>query len=396
MGSPVRTALSALRPSRRAAPASIEDLRRLARRRLPRMVFDYLEGGAWDEVTLGANEADLRALRLLPRALVDVTRVDTSTSLLGTNLPLPLVLAPTGLGALFHPEADEGAARGAGAASVPYVLSTMSSRSIEDVARAASGPLWFQIYIHRDRGLLREFVERSRAAGYAALCLTVDVPVLGARERDRRNGMTLPPRFGPGALLDALRHPAWTARYLRGDELALANVATSPTARRGGWTTLADYVATQFDPSVTWEDVRWLREQWDGSLLVKGILRPEDAKQAVAQGCDGVIVSNHGGRQLDRAPSAVSALPGVVEAVGDDVPVLLDGGVRRGTDIAAALCLGASAVMIGRAYLYGLAAEGGAGVARAIEILRDELELTLRLLGCRSLGELSPVLLQEH
>lgn len=393
----VRASLRPPRAARGGALAralSIADLRAHARRRLPRMLFDHLEGGAWDELTAHANEADLRRVRLTPRALVDVTEVDLSRTLLGMALRAPVVLAPTGLSALFHPDAETAVASAAADAGVAYTLSTMSSRSIEQVAAAApSGVRWFQVYVYRDRGLLREFVERCRAAGYGALCLTVDVPVLGSRDRDRRSGMTIPPRFGPLALAEAALHPAWLRGHLGGKEVTMANVADHPGARRAATTTMAEYMAHQLDPAVTWADVELLREWWDGPLLIKGVLRPADARRAVEAGCDAVIVSNHGGRQLDRAPSAAAALPGVVAELAGAAPVLLDGGVRRGIDVAAALALGASAVMLGRPYLYGLAAGGRDGVARALEILEAELRLALRLLGVPALDGLGPDLL---
>jgi L-lactate dehydrogenase (cytochrome) len=374
---------------------SIEDVRRAARRSLPRTLMDHLEGGASDEHTLRRNLRDFSAYGLLPRILTDVSDVDVSTTVLGQPAALPVLCAPTGLSGLFHPDGELAVARAAARMGTIYTLSAMSSRSIEEVAAAAPGGIrWFQIYVWKDRRLLVDFIDRCRESGYNAVCLTVDVPTLGARERDRRNGMTVPPRITPRTLLEAAIRPAWAWRFLTGPEITMANVVDHAVARRTDTVTMTHYIHQQLDPAVTWDDLAWLRERWDGKLLIKGVLGPADAARAVELGCDAVIVSNHGGRQLDRTPSAIAALPAVVDSVAGRAEILLDGGVRRGTDVITALALGARAVLVGRPYLYGLAAGGQRGVERVLTLLREEIALALRLLGRSSIADIdSSVLL---
>jgi L-lactate dehydrogenase (cytochrome) len=361
---------------------TIDDLRRAARRRLPRAVFDYVDGGTEDEVTMRRNRAAFEELELEPRVLRDVSDVDPSTTVLGRPIPLPVVLAPTGMTRLTHWEGELAVARAAARVGLPYVLSTMATTSIERVA-AVGAPLWFQLYVWRDRGLCRELVDRARAAGCHALVLTVDTPVAGARERDFRNGLTVPPTVGLRTLLDGARRPAWWWRFLTSEALSFDNVR----GRVEGPATLA-YVASQFDQAVTWDDVAWLRDIWDGPLVLKGVVSPADAKQAVAMGVAGIVVSNHGGRQLDHVPATIDALPRVVDAVGGETEVLVDSGVRRGVDVAKALALGARAVMVGRAYLYGLGVAGEDGVVHAVRLLEGELRRAMSLLGTRAIGEL--------
>ena len=371
---------------------SIADLRRLAKRRLPRAVFDYADGAAEDEVTARRNEAAFEDYELLPRVLRDVSSVDLSTTVLGTPVLMPVLLAPTGMTRLFHHDGETAAARAAHRAGVVYTLSSLSTVSIEDLVEASDGPRWFQIYVWKDRGLVREFFDRCRAAGYDALMLTVDMPVLGQRERDLRNGMTIPPSLTLGSALDAALHPSWWWNFLTKPRIRFANVAGKGDAGRGDLTALWTYINTQFDPSVTWDDLEWMIGEWNGAFAVKGVLDAEDAARAASLGARGIVVSNHGGRQLDHSPASLDALPAVVEAVAGRAEVILDGGIRRGADVAKALALGARACAIGRAYLYGIGAGGEQGVDRALELLRAELHRALALLGCASVGDLG----REH
>ena len=375
---------------RLARSHSIADLRRLAKRRLPRAVFDYADGAAEDEVTARRNEAAFEDYELLPRVLRDVSSVDLSTTVLGTPVSMPVLLAPTGMTRLFHHDGETAAARAAHRAGVVYTLSSLSTVSIEDLAKASDGPRWFQIYVWKDRGLVREFFDRCRAAGYDALMLTVDMPVLGQRERDLRNGMTIPPSLTLGSAFDAALHPSWWWNFLTKPRIGFANVAGKGAAGHGDLTALWTYINTQFDPSVTWRDLEWMIGEWNGAFAVKGALDAEDAARAASLGARGIVVSNHGGRQLDHAPASLDALPAVVEAVAGRAEVILDGGIRRGADVAKALALGARACAIGRAYLYGIGAGGEQGVDRALELLRAELRRALALLGCPSVTALGP------
>ncbi len=370
---------------------NIDDLRALARRRVPRAVFDYVDGGAWDEVTSRRNRTDFARLTIRPRVLVDVASIDTSTSVLGRPVSIPVIGAPTGTTALTHSRGELAVARALHAAGSIYTLSTASSYSIEEVAAEAPGSTWFQLYVWRDRGLVRELLERARAAGYLALVLTVDVPRAGARERDLRNRFSRPPRITLRSCFEALTRPRWSAAFIRDPRISMGNVV----ARVAGDSPvrMADFINAQFDPSVTWADLAWMRETWQGPLVIKGILRADDARTAVDLGASAIAVSNHGGRQLDHAPSAVQALPGIVDAVAADVEVLLDGGIRRGTDIVKALALGARACMVGRPLVYGLGAGGDAGVRRALELLTNELRLAMALAGCTSRGAIDETLL---
>ncbi len=382
--------------------ASVGDLRRLARRRLPRGVFDYIDGGAEDEVTLAANTAAFRAIGFAPRVLRGVGDVDTSTTLLGRSLPLPLALAPTGFSRIADAQGELAVARAAARSGIPYVLSTLATRSIEEVAAAADGPQWFQVYVWRDRGLVREMVERAAANGYEALVLTVDTAVFGRRERDVRRGFSLPPAIGPSTLIDGAIHPAWTWQFVRSEPIRFANVVGAASGASGtsrasaGETavTLADYVNAQFDPDLGWADVEWLRGIWDGPIVLKGIQTVADARLAATAGVDAIALSNHGGRQLDGAPAALSLVAPVVDAIGDAVEVICDGGVRRGSDIVKAVALGARACFAGRAYLYGLGAAGEPGVDHVLTLLADDVRRTMALCGARSIAELDRSLLR--
>lgn len=370
-----------------ARAGTISELRDAARRRVPRVVFDYVDGAAGDEVTAAANVAALRAIELHPRMLAGVAEVDTATSVLGQPVTLPLLGAPMGLTGLLHPAGEVALARALCGAGSISVLAAMASCPIEEVAAAAGGPVWFQMYIWRDRGLVQEMLQRAWAAGLPVLVLTVDVPCSGNRDRDRRNGFSVPPRVTARALAGGLAHPGWSYRFARQPRISWGNLpgdggAAADQAR--GAASLSAQTNRQFDPAATWDDVRWFRDRWDGRLVVKGVLRAEDACRAVQLGADGIAVSNHGGRQLDSAPAAIRALPAVADAVGADAEVYVDGGIRRGADIVKALALGARACLAGRPLAYGLGAAGEAGARRAVEILRAELRTVLALAGCPS------------
>ena len=367
---------------------NVEDLRRLAQRRLPRAVFDFIEGGAEDEWTLGRNRAAFDRLSFRPRVLVDVSRRDQSTTLFGQSLSSPLMLAPTGLCGMAAPRGELLAARGAVAQGVPFTLSCMSAVSIEDVAREAPGPHWFQMYIWRDRALTRSLVERAHAAGYRGLMITVDAPIPSQRERDLRNGATIPPRITWRNALDSARKLGWLTSMARNPRIDFANIADYGFTTGRGPLSLGPFAQSQFDPSTDWEDLAWFRSIWPGPLGLKGVMSAEDARRAVDEGVELIIVSNHGGRQLDGLPSALEVLPEVVDAVKGRAEVVLDGGVRRGSDVIKALSLGARACMIGRPYLYGLAAGGQAGVERALTILRLEIDRAQALLGRATLADL--------
>jgi isopentenyl diphosphate isomerase/L-lactate dehydrogenase-like FMN-dependent dehydrogenase len=367
---------------------SIEDLRRSARARLPRAIFEFIDGGAQDESTLRANQADFGRIRFMTRTLTDISGRDQSVELFGRRYDSPLVLAPTGLAGLLWRRGELAAVRAARRLNLPYCLSTMATCSIEDIAKESDRPNWFQLYVLRDRGLTKAFIERARAANCSALVLTVDTKMQGPRERDIRNGFTVPPRFTAATLLDFALHFRWLLDVALGPKVTFRNFLGT-AAQSDNAVTITQFIAGQYDLSVSWRDVDWFKAQWGGPVLVKGILSPEDARLAVEHGLDGVIVSNHGGRQLEGAISAIAALPAVVDAVAGRVPVLLDGGVRRGADVVKAIALGAQACMIGRAWLYGLAAAGEAGVERALTILRDEIDLALALLGRPALKNLN-------
>jgi L-lactate dehydrogenase (cytochrome) len=366
---------------------NISDLRTLARRRLPAGVFDYVDGGAWDEVTKRRNESDLQALMLRPRMLVGATEIDLATEVLGRRVAVPLLGAPTGLTGLVHHEGEVAIAQAVHEAGGLYVLSSAASRTLEDVAAASPGPRWFQLYVGRDRGLAQALLERARATGYEAVVVTVDVARPGPRERDQRNGFVVPPRVTARTLVDGVRRPRWTANFLSRPRILSESLLLS-MAQEGRAASLAELIARQFDPGLSWRDIAWVQEHWDGPLLIKGILRGDDARQAASLGLAGVIVSNHGGRQLDHVTSTIRALPEVVEAAGGELEVFMDGGIRRGGDIVRALALGARGVLAGRALVYGLGAGGPAGARRAMQILVDELRLAMTLLGCRSVREL--------
>jgi L-lactate dehydrogenase (cytochrome) len=374
---------------RLARAASVADLRAIARRRLPRGVFDYIDGAAEDERTLAANSAAFAAVTFRPRVLRDVGEVDPSTTLLGRPLPLPLVLAPTGFTRIADPDGELAVARAAARAGVPYTLSTLSTRSIEEVAAASAGPKWFQVYVWRDRGLVKDMIGRAASAGYEALVLTVDTAVLGRRERDVRRGFSLPPKIGLGTLVDGAAHPGWTWRFLRSEPIRFANVQESAGVGDGTTAvTLSDYVNTQFDPGLSWRDVEWMRSEWHGPLVIKGIQTVDDARLAAEAGVEAIALSNHGGRQLDSAPAPLDLVASVADAVGDRLEIICDGGVRRGSDIVKAVALGARACMAGRAYLYGLGAAGERGVDHVLGLLDADVRRTMALVGVSGVAEL--------
>jgi L-lactate dehydrogenase (cytochrome) len=365
---------------------NIEELRSRARLRLPKVIFEFIDGGAQDETTLRANREDFQKWRFRTRVLTDVSRRDQSITLFGQRCASPLILAPTGLAGLLSRRGELAAARAAEKYAVPYCLSTMATCSIEEITTETTQPKWFQLYVLRDRGLTKEFIERARASRCAALVLTVDTKVQGPRERDMRNGFTVPPRFTIATILDFARHFSWLLDVGLGPRIAFRNFEGTMAAATDA-VTITEFIADQYDLTVNWRDVEWFKSAWGGPVLLKGVLSVEDARLAAAHGADGVIVSNHGGRQLEGAVSAVHALPAIADAVGDRLEVVLDGGIRRGADVVRARALGAKACMIGRAWLYGLASAGQAGVERALEILHGEIDITLTLLGRPTLVE---------
>ncbi len=379
------------------APATVLDYRELARRRLPRQLFDYLDGGAYEEATMRANVSDLERVLLRQVVMRDVAVRDQRVEVLGQTLAFPVILAPVGIAGMFARRAEVQAARAAESASVRFVESTVSLCSIEEVAEATSTPPWFQLYVMRDRGYVEELMARAQAAAAPVLVLTIDLAVVGARHRDTRNAMV--GETSPWARLlrgvDIALHPQWIRDVpLKGGPLIFGNLAKAvPGARSPA--AFRSWVDAQFDPSVTWDDVAWMRERWNGRLVVKGILDPEDARRAVDAGVDGIVVSNHGGRQLDSVPSTVRALPDVVDAVGDQVEVLADGGIRTGLDVIKMMALGASAVLVGRAWAWAVAARGEAGVRHMLDVIRADIDVAMALTGRTSIAHVDRAALYE-
>ncbi len=374
---------------RLASAASVEDLRRVAKRRLPAGVFDYIDGGAEDELTLSRNAEAYRRIEFKPRILRDVSKIETGSTLLGRPVAMPLVLAPTGFTRIADPQGELAVARAAARAGVPYGLSTMGTRSIEEVAAVSSGPKWFQVYTWRDRGMVRGLLERAAASGFEAILLTVDTAVLGRRERDVRRGYTLPPKVGLDTVVDGLLHPGWTLGLLRNEPITFASVADDNPADDGtSAVSLSQYINSQFDPALSWAEIEWLRSVWDGPIVLKGVQTVADAQLAVEHGVEAVALSNHGGRQLDGAPAIIDLVEPVAEAVGGRIEIIADGGVRRGSDIVKALALGANAVMAGRAYLYALGAAGEAGVDHVLNFLAEGMERTMALTGCQQVADI--------
>lgn len=378
-------------------PATVRDYRELARRRLPRQLFDYADGGAYEEATMRANETDLEKVLLRQRVMRDVSTREQSIDLLGEKLSMPVILGPVGLAGMFAPRAEAQAARAAEAAGIPFTESTVSICSIEEVAAATSVPPWFQLYVMRDRAYAEKLMARADQVGSPVLMLTIDLAVVGARHRDTRNAMVGNPSAWAKVRrgLDIASHPGWVRSVaLGGKPLTFGNLAeVVPGARTPE--DFKEWVDAQFDPSVTWEDIAWVRENWKGKLVVKGVLDPEDARQAVDAGVDGIVVSNHGGRQLDAVPSTAAALPGIAEAVGGQTTVLADGGIRNGLDVVKMLALGARAVIIGRAWAWSVAADGQAGVENMLRVLRADTDVALALTGQNSVSDLDSSALVE-
>jgi L-lactate dehydrogenase (cytochrome) len=364
---------------------SIDDLRTAAKRRIPRAIFDYADGGSYDERTLRANAADLDKLTFRQRVMVDVSAVSLAATVLDGPVSMPLAIAPTGLAGLFHADGEIKGASAAAAFGIPFCLSTMSICSIEDVRAATRQPFWFQQYLMRDRGFNQELIDRAIAAQCSALMLTLDLQVLGERRRDPRNGLSIPPRLTLRNAWDVATKPVWATKVLFGKRRTFGNLI-GRLKGAGGLLNLAEWTHSQFDASANWRDVEWVRSRWPGKLILKGVLDAEDARLALAAGADAVVVSNHGGRQLDGAPSSISVLPEIVAAIDGRCEVLFDGGIRSGQDIAKALALGARACLIGKSFLFALAAAGEAGVTKALEILRSELKVTLALTGTTSVA----------
>jgi L-lactate dehydrogenase (cytochrome) len=370
---------------------SIADLREIARRRVPKSIFQYLDHGSYDELTLRANRNDLDAIRFRQRVLIDVEKQQLGRPILGVPANLPLAIGPTGMCGFVHGDGEIHVARAARDFGIPFCLSTVSICSIEDVREATGTPFWFQLYVMKDRGYTNALIDRAEAAGCPALMMTVDIPVSGLRRRDAKNGLAVPPRLTMKNAFDIAGKPRWAWSILRGRRRHFGNLADAVSGT--GNKSFAQWIASQFDASVTWKDLEKIRARWPGKLIVKGIMDPQDAREAVALGADALVVSNHGGRQLDGAPSTISALPAVAEAVGGRCEVLFDGGVRCGQDILKAIALGANAALTGRAYLYGLGAMGEAGVTLALQIMAREAQVTLALTGCNDIRDVDRSLL---
>jgi L-lactate dehydrogenase (cytochrome) len=365
----------------------IDDLRTLHQRRVPKAFFDYADRGSYAEETLRANREDLQQIKLRQRILVDVSKRDMSTTILGEPSALPLILAPVGLLGMQHGDGEIHACRAAQAAGIPFTQSTMSICSIEDIAAAVDKPFWFQLYVMKDRGFIKALIERAIAAKCSALVLTVDLQVIGQRHQDIKNGMTVPPEWSLSKLIDFATKPAWVAGVLQGKRRTFGNLAGHLKIDQD-ITSLSTWINSQFDTSLNWKDVDWIRSIWPGKLILKGILDVEDAEIAAKSGAQALVVSNHGGRQLDGAPSSIEVLPEIVDAVGSQMEVMFDGGIRSGQDVMRALALGAKSCMIGRAYAYGLGAGGQEGVAKAISLIAKELETTMGLCGINTIAEI--------
>ncbi|MFT6662740.1 MAG: L-lactate dehydrogenase (cytochrome) [Maricaulis maris] len=366
---------------------NIEALRALARKRLPRMVFDYIDGGADDEITLGRNDRRYGDYELNFKSLVDISKIELETTVMGATSKAPIIVTPTAAQRLFNPRAGEAAvARAARKAGLVYCLSTLASTTIEDIGRHTDGPKWFQVYVWKDRAIVEKAMERAKAAGFTGLILTVDVPVAGNRERDHLNAFTIPPKINAKTVSQVLARPGYLWDMAATPEILAANWADMDTGGMG----IIQFLDSQFDRTVTWEDAKWMKEAWGGPFAIKGIARPDDALRCVHAGADAVWISNHGGRQLDTAPATIDTLADIVAAVDGQAEVILDGGIRRGTDIIKALALGATAVAVGRPYLFGLGAGGQAGVERALDILVSALERDMALVGATRLSDLTP------
>jgi L-lactate dehydrogenase (cytochrome) len=372
--------------------ACIEDLRKLAERRVPRMFYDYADSGSWTETTYRANESDLAKIKFRQRVALDVSSRSTAMTMLGQKVPMPVALAPTGLTGMQHADGEILAARAAAEFGVPFTLSTMSICSIEDVAENSPAPFWFQLYVMRDRDFIRRLIERARAANCSALMVTLDLQLMGQRHKDVRNGLSAPPKPTLRNILNLMQKPAWCLGMLGTKRRQFGNIVGHVKGVKD-MSSLSDWTVSQFDPSLSWDDVAAIRKQWGGKMIIKGILDVEDAKAAVKVGADAIVVSNHGGRQLDGAMSSIEALPAIVDAVGDKTEIWMDSGIRSGQDVLRAIALGARGTLIGRAFLYGLGAGGQAGVRQALDIIHKELDLTLGLCGQSDLAKVDSSIL---
>ena len=376
-----------------AVITSVEDLRQAAKKRVAKAIFDYVDRGSYEEETLRANKADLDALKFRQRVAIDVDQRSTKSTMLGQEVTMPVAIAPVGLTGLNWADGEILGARAAGNFGIPFTLSTMSICSIEDVAGAVDKPFWFQLYVMRDRGFAASLIDRAKAAKCSALVLTLDLQIQGQRHQDLKNGLAVPPRLTPATFFDVICKPAWALNVLRGKRKSFGNLeGRIPNA--DSLTTLSHWIAGQFDPTLSWNDVAWVKERWGGKLILKGILDAEDAKIAASTGADALVVSNHGGRQLDGTVSSIRALPEVVDAVGDKIEVLFDGGIQSGQDVLRALAYGAKGTMIGKAFAWSLGAAGEAGVTMMLEILRKELDVTMALCGIRNVNQASPAILR--
>jgi L-lactate dehydrogenase (cytochrome) len=375
-----------------AVIACVDDLRKQMERRVPRMFYDYCESGSWTESTFNANESDLQDIKFRQRVAIDVSERSTAMTMLGEEVPMPVALAPTGLTGMQHADGEILAAQAAESFGVPFTLSTMSICSIEDVAENTTKPFWFQLYVMRDRKFIRNLVERAKAANCSALMITLDLQIMGQRHKDVRNGLSAPPKPTLKNMINLASKPSWCLGMMGTRRREFRNIVGHVEGVKD-MSSLASWTASQFDPSLSWDDVVEIRKQWGGKIIIKGILDVEDARQAVNVGADAVIVSNHGGRQLDGASSSIAALPAIVDAIGDKCEVWMDGGIRTGQDVLRAVALGAKGTLIGRAFLYGLGAGGRAGVTKVLEILHKELDLTMALCGRSNLSEVDESIL---
>lgn len=367
---------------------TIEDLRILAKRRVPRMFYDYADSGSWTEGTYRANSTDFERIKLRQRVATDISDRSLASTMIGQEVSMPVALAPTGLTGMQHADGEILAARAAAKAGVPFTLSTMSICSIEDVAEHSPAPFWFQLYVMKDRDFINRLIDRAKAAGCSALVLTLDLQILGQRHKDIRNGLSTPPKPTLANMINLATKPRWCWNMLNTKRRQFGNIHGHVTGV-ADMSSLSSWTASQFDPKLSWDDVKRIQDRWGGKLILKGILDPEDAARAAETGADALIVSNHGGRQLDGALSSITALPGIVEEVGQRIEVLMDGGVRSGQDVLKAVALGAKGVFIGRAFLYGLGAMGERGVTAALDIIRRELDITMALCGRRDIGDVS-------
>jgi L-lactate dehydrogenase (cytochrome) len=373
---------------------NVEDLRQLAKRKVPKAIFEYIDHGSYDQLSLNANRNDLNAVRFRQRVLIDADNRSLATTMLGEKVSMPVAIAPTGLTGLMHGNGEMLAAKAAEAAGIRFTLSTMSICSIEDIREATKAPFWFQLYVFKDRGFSEEVIQRAKDAGCSALFLTVDLPMRGQRHCDIKNGLVVPPRLTARNAFDIMTKPGWLAGVLMGKRKSFGNVDHYLKNKGGIWAA-GRWGGDNFDRSLSWDDVNWIRKLWPGKLVIKGILDPEDARRAADMGAEGIVVSNHGGRQLDGTPGTITVLPRIADAVRDRTEILFDSGIRSGQDVLKALALGAHGCLIGRAYLYGLAAMGQAGVTKALDLIAEELKVAMSLTGVRDVADVSRDILYD-